>query len=59
MLDSVALAHGLFKRGQIYDLSEARAKKMIERGLAKPIIAREDRVLPKRRTTSLPHGEKN
>lgn len=55
MLDTVASVNSVFRKCRVYDLSEKRAKKMIDRGLAKPI---ETRVVQKRRTTSLPHGDK-
>ena len=55
MLDTVATVNSVLKKCRVYDLSPVRAKKMIDRGLAKPL---ETRVVQKRRTTSLPHGDK-
>ena len=57
MQDSVATAHTLYKQGQTYDLSNERALKLIAKGLAKQ-LQREERQPVKRKTTSLPHGNK-
>ena len=51
MLDSVALAHGSYRQGQVYDLSETRAKKMISKGLARSVVKREVRAPVKRKTS--------
>ena len=57
MLDTVATVHGSYKIGMTYDLAPKRATKLIERGLAKAVVA-DKRTPVKRRTTSLKHGEK-
>lgn len=57
MKDSVAQSNASYKKGQVYDLSYKRAKKFIDRGLAKAL--KEDvKHSSKRRTTSLKHGDK-
>lgn len=59
MLDSLSMANGVLKSGSIYDLSEERAIKLINKGLAKPLESVVvDRPTIKRRVTSLPHGDK-
>lgn len=59
MLDSISLANGVLRSGSIYDLSEERAMKLIDKGLAKPLVNMlTDRPTVKRRVTSLPHGDK-
>jgi hypothetical protein len=67
MLDSVSMANGVLKAGSIYDITDARAQKLIDKGLAKPLpsnvvdepIRGEKAMVKARRiTTSLPHGEK-
>lgn len=59
MLDSVSMANGNLVAKRVYDLDPARAKKLIDRGLAKPLVNVEtERPVFKRRVTSLPHGDK-
>jgi len=59
MLDSLSMANGVLKSGAIYDLSEERAQKLIDKGLAKSLDnAVTERPTIKRRVTSLPHGDK-
>jgi hypothetical protein len=60
MLDSIVMANGVLRCGAIYDLSEARALKMISKGLAKTIDSPNvERPTVKRRiVTSLLHGDK-
>lgn len=58
MVDTVGMANGALLVGKIYDLSSARANKLIDKKLAKPITDEKERTPVKRRVTSLPHGNR-
>jgi len=55
MKDTVASPHEFYVKGQMYDLKPEKAIKFVDRGLADFL---EKQQLSKRKTTSLPHGEK-
>jgi hypothetical protein len=57
MKDTVCTPFATFKNGHVYDVSPKRGKKWVERGLAKS-LKEETRTPPKRKTSSLPHGDK-
>lgn len=57
MIDTVATVHGSFYEGRTYEVEEKKAKKMIDRGLAKD-AEQPKQSIQKRRTTSLKHGDK-